>query len=64
MLRREVRMEQNFARNTERPVQGRNRMVLGEGNYFSLDCYETQLNNNVLVVGGSLWIRKITTIDV
>ena len=53
MLRREVRMEQNFARNTERPVQGRNRMVLGDGNYFSLDCYETQLNNNVLVVGGS-----------
>ncbi len=38
---------------TKKPEQGRNQMVLGEGNYFSLDCYETQLNNNVLVVGAS-----------
>ncbi len=29
------------------------KLILGEGQSYSLDCYETQLNNNVLVVGGS-----------
>ena len=27
------------------------RLILGENQYYSLDCYETKLNNNVLVVG-------------
>lgn len=30
-----------------------NMMILGEDRYYSLDCYQTQLNNNVLVVGAS-----------
>lgn len=30
-----------------------NSMILAEGQYYSLDCRETQLNNNVLVVGAS-----------
>lgn len=30
-----------------------NMMILGEGQFYSLDCYKTQLNNNVLVVGTS-----------
>lgn len=30
-----------------------NTMILGQDRYYSLDCYETQLNNNVLVVGTS-----------
>lgn len=28
-------------------------LILGEGNYFSLDCYRTKRNNNVLVVGAA-----------
>ncbi|MCR5769066.1 MAG: type IV secretory system conjugative DNA transfer family protein [Lachnospiraceae bacterium] len=28
-------------------------LILGEGRYYSRDCYKTQLNNNVLVVGTS-----------
>ncbi len=28
-------------------------MILGEGAYYSTDCYKTQLNNNVVVVGTS-----------
>ena len=28
-------------------------MILAKDHYYSLDCYETQLNNNVLVVGTS-----------
>ena len=31
----------------------RNQMILAQDQYYSLDCYETQLNNNVLVVGTS-----------
>lgn len=31
----------------------KNHMVLGQGNYYSLDCFETGLNNNVMVVGAS-----------
>lgn len=30
-----------------------NSMILAENQYYSLDCYKTQLNNNVLVVGTS-----------
>ena len=30
-----------------------NRLILGEDQYYSLDCYETGVNNNVLVVGAS-----------
>lgn len=30
-----------------------NDMILAENHYYSMDCYETQLNNNVLVVGTS-----------
>ena len=29
------------------------KLILGEGQSYSLDCHETKLNNNVLVVGGS-----------
>ena len=32
---------------------GKNTMILAEGVEYSLDCYETQLNNNVLVVGAA-----------
>lgn len=28
-------------------------MIIAKGQYYSMDCYETQLNNNVLVVGSS-----------
>ena len=28
-------------------------MILGENQYYSQNCYETKLNNNVLVVGAS-----------
>ena len=31
----------------------KNTMILGKNQYYSLDCYKTQLNNNVLVVGTS-----------
>lgn len=31
----------------------RNTLILGENQYYSLDCYRTKLNNNVLVVGTS-----------
>ncbi len=31
----------------------KNTMILGENQYYSLDCYKTKLNNNVLVVGAS-----------
>ena len=31
----------------------RNQMILAQDQYYSLDCYKTQLNNNVLVVGTS-----------
>ena len=30
-----------------------NKLILAENQYYSLDCFETQLNNNVLVVGAS-----------
>lgn len=30
-----------------------NDLILAENQYYSLDCYETQVNNNVLVVGSS-----------
>lgn len=30
-----------------------NRLILGENQYFSLNCHETGLNNNVLIVGAS-----------
>ena len=29
------------------------KMILGENRYYSMDCHQTQLNNNVLVVGAS-----------
>jgi len=31
----------------------KNSLILGQNQFYSLDCYETQLNNNVLVVGTS-----------
>lgn len=31
----------------------RKQMIIAQDQYYSLDCYETQLNNNVLVVGTS-----------
>lgn len=39
------------------------KMILGENQEYSLDCYETQLNNNVLVVGttGAGKTRSIVT---
>ncbi|MCR5105576.1 MAG: type IV secretory system conjugative DNA transfer family protein, partial [Eubacterium sp.] len=33
--------------------ENENMMILGENKYYSLDCYNTHLNNNVLVVGAS-----------
>lgn len=41
----------------------KNIMILGQNQYYSLDCYKTQLNNNVLVVGtsGSGKTRSIVT---
>lgn len=30
-----------------------NQMILAKDQYYSLDCYETQLNNNVLVMGAA-----------
>lgn len=30
-----------------------NSLILGQDQYYSLDCYKTKLNNNVLVVGAS-----------
>ena len=38
-------------------------LILGEDRYYSLDSYETKLNNNVLVVGasGSGKTRSIVT---
>lgn len=41
----------------------RDMMILGKDRYYSLDCYKTQLNNNVLVVGtsGSGKTRSIVT---
>ena len=34
-------------------VMGKNEMIIAEGVSYSLNCYETKLNNNVLVVGTS-----------
>ena len=31
----------------------KNTLILGQNQYYSLDCYKTKLNNNVLVVGTS-----------
>ena len=38
-------------------------MILGKDRYYSLDCYQTKVNNNVLVVGtaGSGKTRSIVT---
>lgn len=30
-----------------------NDLILADGQYYSMDCYETQLNNNVLIVGAA-----------
>ena len=40
-----------------------NTLILGQNQFYSLNCYETQLNNNVLVVGtsGSGKTRSIVT---
>lgn len=42
---------------------GRNDMILAKDRYYSLNCYETRVNNNVLVVGtsGSGKTRSIVT---
>lgn len=37
---------------TSKPVP-KGEMILGEGLYYSMDCYKTKLNNNVLIVGNS-----------
>ena len=34
-------------------VMGKNEMIIAEGVSYSLNCYETKLNNNMLVVGTS-----------
>lgn len=34
-------------------IEEQNNMILGQGNVYSLDCFKTQRNNNVLVVGAS-----------
>ena len=41
----------------------KNTMILANDQYYSLDCYKTQLNNNVLVVGcsGAGKTRSIVT---
>ena len=31
----------------------KNDLILAEGQYYSMDCFETQLNNNVLIVGAA-----------
>lgn len=45
---------------------GKNEMIIAQGISYSLDCHETQLNNNVLVVGtsGSGKTRSIVTPNV
>ena len=30
-----------------------NDLILADGQYYSMDCFETQLNNNVLIVGAA-----------
>lgn len=42
---------------------GKNDMILAQDRYYSLNCYETRVNNNVLVVGtsGSGKTRSIVT---
>ena len=30
-----------------------NELILADGQYYSMDCYKTQLNNNVLIVGAA-----------
>ena len=42
---------------------GKNEMIIAQNIAYSLDCHETQLNNNVLVVGtsGSGKTRSIVT---
>ena len=42
----------NSVRSGYKPVP-EGSMILGEDAYYSMDCYETQLNNNVIVVGTS-----------
>ena len=37
----------------EKKIIGENEMILAQNQYYNLDCYKTQLNNNVLVVGTS-----------
>lgn len=37
----------------EMSMENNNYMVLGNDNYYSMDCIKTQKNNNVLVVGAS-----------
>lgn len=38
---------------TKEYANNRNTMILAQDQYFDLDCYKTQLNNNVLVVGAA-----------
>lgn len=44
---------ENSTKNNQRTVPVIDSMILGKDRYYSLDCYKTRLNNNVLVVGTS-----------
>ena len=39
-------------RNISSPIP-ESALILGEGQYYDMDCYKTKRNNNVLVVGAA-----------
>lgn len=56
------RMEQN-AESTQTDLIKQDALIIADNHYYNMNCYETQLNNNVLVVGtsGSGKTRSIVT---